>query len=110
MTWDPEADILFPHTVTLTAPGAVNSYGRKTAGTGPIERAALVEHKVRAIRKIDGTETASGVTVYLSGSGGVTGVTTDWTVVLPDDTSRPIVSVDRFADETGDLLEVIHLQ
>jgi hypothetical protein len=109
MAWDAEMEDLLPHTVTLTAPGNRNAYGRLIPGASPSTRAALVEYKMRLVRTLDGTETSSSITVYLSGSGGVSGITPEWTLTLPDSTSRPILSVDRYADDDGDLYEVVHL-
>lgn len=109
MAWDSEADELFPHTVTLAAPTGLNAAGRHGWGTATSRR-ALVEHKVREIRKVDGSSTSSSIAVYLNGSAGVTGVTPEWKLTLPDGTSRPILSVSRYADETGDLVEVVYLQ
>lgn len=110
MSWDANVNDLFPHTVTLGAPGALNNYGRKAAPSTTSTRSALVEYKVRAVRKIDGAEVTSTIAVYLSGSGGTSGITTEWTLTLPDGTSRPILAVNRFADERGDLFEVVYLQ
>jgi hypothetical protein len=110
MAWDPELNSLFPHTVTLTEPGTLNSYGRKAAGATSHSVSAHVEYKTRLVRKIDGTETMSSVSVYLSGADGVLNVTPEWAITLPDTTSRPIASIDRYADEDGDMVEVLHLQ
>jgi hypothetical protein len=110
MPWDVEANDLFPHTVTITPPGAKNAYGREVAGVGGATRRALVEYTMRMVRDMKGDETLSSITVYLSGAGGVSGITPDWTLVLPDTSSRPILSVSRYPDETGDLIEVVHLQ
>lgn len=110
MAWDPEANELFPHTVTLTAPGAVNQYGRHVDGASPDTVAAHVEYTMRQVRNIQGELTASSITVNISGVEGIKGVTPEWKVTLPDGTSRPIVSVSRHADENGDLWEVVHLQ
>lgn len=110
MTWDAEANELFPQTVTLTAPGTMNNYGRQAAGSSPSTRRALVEYKMRRTRNVQGQEAMSSVAVYLSGSGGVSGITPEWTILLPDDSTRPILSVNRFPDETGNILEVVYLQ
>ncbi len=113
MAWDSEANDLFPHTVTLTAPGAVNGYGRKAVGGTPVTCSALVEYKMRMVRSGKGEETSSSIAVYLSGEDGVLNITTEWSLQLPGETeaqSRPILSVARYADEGGDLLEVAYLQ
>lgn len=110
MAWDPEANSLFPHEVTLTAPGALNDWGRKVAGASPTTVNALVEYKMRQVRNVKGDLAASSITVYLSGANGLTGVATDWSITLPDGTSRPILSVARYPDEDGDMVEVLNLQ
>lgn len=111
MTWDPSADELYPHYVTLVAPGAMNAYGRNAEGSPTLERSAHVEFKMRMVRDVAGEKTMSSVTVYINGQNGTCpNLTTEWKVTLPDGTSRPILSVDRYADEDGDLHEVIHLQ
>lgn len=110
MAWDPEANDLFPQQVTLTAPGALNDWGRKAAGASPTTVNALVEYKMRQVRNIKGDLAASSITVYLSGEDGLTNVATDWTITLPDGTSRPIMAVDRYPDEDGTMLEVVRLQ
>lgn len=113
MAWDPQANSLFPHTVTLTAPGALNQWGRKAPGAGPVEVKALVEYKMRQVRTVKGDLSASSIAVYLSGQGGVRDITPEWSLQLPGQAlaeARPIVSVARYADEQGDLLEVVFLQ
>ncbi len=110
MSWDAEADELFPQSVTIAAPGSLNAYGRHAAGSSPAARACLIEYKMRQVRNVAGEESMSSIAVYLSGSGGVTNITPEWTLTLPDGTSRPILSVSRFPDETGDLIEVAYLQ
>jgi hypothetical protein len=109
MSWDSEADELYPHTVTLAPPGTMGGYGRATVGTA-VSRSALVEHKLREVRTKDGAVTTSTIAVYLNGSAGVLSVTPEWKLTLPDATSRPILSVARYADEDGDLHEIVYLQ
>ena len=111
MSWDAEAGSLFPHTITIEAPGALNNYGRTTDAVGSgTSKAAYVEYKMRQVRNGQGEQTMSSIAVYISGSGGTSGITPLWTLTLPDGTTRPILSVNRFADEDGDLIEVAYLQ
>lgn len=110
MAWDVEANSLFPHTVTINPPGALNNYGRQADGSSPDTVPAYVEYKMRQVRNVKGELSASSITVYLSGEEGVKSITPEWKVILPDGSSRPIVSVSRYADEGGDMFEVVYLQ
>lgn len=109
--WDPEANILYPHTVLLREPGVVNDYGRKRDNGPPtVTRKAYVEYKMRLVRDIKGQQTMSSTTVYLNGSDGPLELTSEWSCTLPSGESRPILMVDRYSDEDGDEFEVLHLQ
>lgn len=106
--WEDDADELFPNRVTLSAPGTMNSYGRRSDGADTTDVACLIEHKMRQVRNVQGELTSSSTAIYFR-CDTIRDLTPDWQIVSPIDVARPIVSVARYSDEDGEFIEVAYL-
>lgn len=105
MAWDDDLYELFPNTVQIISPGATrNAHGRRVVGPPEETVQCLIEYKIRQVRNVKGENTSSSAAIYFP-QGAVSfpdlPELADYVFVLPDDSRRPTVAVDRFYDEEG---------
>jgi hypothetical protein len=99
---DPELRDMFPHEVAVTAGRGLDGiYGHQTGGTTKTYRAQVVWQN-KLVRNAQGEQVVSACQVILYG---VSGVTVEDAITLPDGTSPAIISVERFPDDSGDYVE-----
>lgn len=95
---------LMPHTVTIQPLTGRDEYSRPTYGPG-IQYRARVVGKQKLVRAADGSERVSATTIYVVG---VSGISPEDRITLPDGSQPPILAVSRMPDERGDHHEVVY--
>lgn len=96
---------LMKDTVTLAAPSTKNNYGEVTFAAGTNYTARVVK-KTEWIRDRTG-EMKQAIGVVWTDR--VTGATPEYKITLPDNTTPPILHVDKYPDDSGDYFEKIYL-
>ena len=74
-----------------------SEYGKPTYGS-PVDYSARVVYKQKLVRRPDGSEVVSQGEVWLQSN---VSVTSEDEITLPDNTTPPILAVERFSDETS---------
>lgn len=90
------ADVLL-QTVTLAALSSTSGYGKPSFAAGT-EYKARVVYKTQSIKNADGQDVMAHGVVWMKGS---PVVAPEDQITLPDGSTPVILSLDRYADETG---------
>lgn len=89
---------MFPDTVTYAEFVDRTDYGKPNYGT-PVSYSARIVRRPRFVRKADGSEVVSSVTVWLAAF--VDAGAQDQ-ITLPDGTTPEVLTVEKYTDESGD--------
>lgn len=89
---------LFSEVVTLYPPSTIDKYGKRTFSASGVSACAHLVSEVALARDQEGREVTELGKVYLYG---VFPVTTDYKIVLPDNSSPVIIGVDQPHDPAG---------
>jgi len=90
---------LMPHLVDHAEYAGRADYGAVSYGS-PVSYTARVTYKNQRVRIADGSEVVARGTVWIAGT---PSIDPEDQITLPDDSTPPILSVEKYADEDGDL-------